>query len=60
MVGYIQRFSERGARRIAGGQRARHLGDVGKSGLEVLNQLFIRLLGIGPAAAVSQVQEPGG
>jgi len=52
-VGYIERIGERGARGVVDGLRACGLCEVGEAGPEVLDELFIRLLRIGPAPAVS-------
>jgi hypothetical protein len=50
---YIERIGNGGARGIVNRVGARGLGEVGEAGPEVLDQLFIRLLRIGPATAVS-------
>jgi hypothetical protein len=52
-MGYIERIGEGRARRVVEGLRARGLGEVREAGPEVLEQLFIRLLRVGPAPAVS-------
>lgn len=58
VLGNIERISERRARGIGHGLRARCGRDVRKGRLEVLDELFIGLLS-GPAPRVSQVQCSG-
>jgi hypothetical protein len=52
-MGYIERIGKGRARWIVDRLRAGSLGEVRKAGPEVFDQLFIRLLRIGPAATVS-------
>jgi hypothetical protein len=59
MLRYIERISERRASRVAERLRARGGRDMGERLAEVLEQLVVRLLGVGPVRTSGKVQSSG-